>query len=442
MDKKALNEFQQEEAVRFMQIPGPNPILVPGGQSAWDEGIIEASNVFKDGNAYYLYYHARPKDKKAWPRTGYRLGVATALHPLGPWTKYEENPVIDLGPEGTWVEGHVACGAVIKEEENKYYMWYYGAREESNAVGLATASSPLGPWKKHPGNPVLEDFGYVGGVVRVNGKYHMYNEYPIGASSPDQGPMALATASKPEGPWEKYEGNPIIPAGEWGAWDDGGYSEAGVLYHDGVFHMFYGGTKWAKLESIGYAYSLDGYKFIKHSGNPIAPRENNPDASAFAEVHALWESPFYYLYHTLRYISSGDAFEEDIGVQILATETPFRLSMPVLSLDSLHGGATSELTACSPISLARVSEVTLTVEGTFSTEAKGGIRAHVRASCDGINYDTEDSYAFDVPESRGRIARKTVAIDCKAMFMKVIVENLNPEHDIAEVKVTATIGSS
>jgi len=311
-------------------------------------------------------------------------------------------------------------------------MWYSG----DGGVGLAYASNPLGPWEKYEGNPVLEDFGYVGGVVKVNGKYHMYNEYPISDSSPDQGPFALATAEKPQGPWEKQEGNPVLPAGDWGAWDDGGYSEAGVLYHDGVFHIFYGGTKWSKLESIGYAYSIDGYNFIKHSGNPVAPRENNPDASAFAEVHALWEPPFYYVYHTLRYISKGG---EDLGVQILATETPFRLAMPVLSLAA---ETTSELTVCPPISLERISDAALTVECSYHADAKGGLKAHVLASFDGINYDTEDLYAFDIPFVPGQKVSKTVGLDAKVMFVKVIVENLDEAHDITDVKVTATLGNS
>jgi hypothetical protein len=435
MRQKELNEFQLEREMKFIQIPGPNPILVPGDESAWDGNVIETCYAFKDGNTYYLYYHAKPKDEKKWPRTGYRVGVATAPHPLGPWTKYEGNPIIDLGPEGGWEDRWVACASVLKEEGDKYFMWYSG----NGHVGLAYASNPLGPWKKYEGNPVLEDFGYLGSVVKVNGKYRMYNEYPISGSSPDQGPFALAIAEKPEGPWEKYEGNPILPAGEWGTWDDGGFSEAGVMYHDGVYHIFYGGTKWRKLESIGYAYSLDGYDFIKHSGNPVAPRENNPDASAFAEAYAIWEPPFYYVYHTLRYISKGG---EDLGVQILATETPFRLAMPVLSIDSLAAGTSSELNACPPISLARISDLALTAECTYHANAKeDGMLVHVRASYDGVNYDTADLYELSMPFIPGKRVSKTVELDAKVMFIKVIVENLDASHDIADVKVTATLGS-
>jgi len=441
MRKKDLNELQLERKTKFIQIPGPNPIVIGGDVGAWDEYHVECCNVFKDGETYYLYYHARPLDDSRWPHLGYRIGVATASHPLGPWQKYENNPIIDSGPEDSWDSGAVACAAILKEEGDKYYMWYWSS---GGNIGLAYASSPLGPWEKYEGNPVLEDFGYVGGVVKVNGKYHMYNEYPISASSPDEGPFSLATAEKPEGPWEKYGGNPVLPAGEWGAWDDGGYSEAGVLYHDGVFHIFYGGTKWRKLESIGYAYSLDGYNFIKHSQNPVAPRERNPDASAFAEVHALWEAPFYYVFHTIRYISKDHYSKggEHLGVQILATETPFRFAMPVLFIDSLAAGTSSELTDCPPISLERISDFSLTAECTYHANTTAGLRMHVKASYDGINYDTEDLYTIDTPFVPGQKVGKTVGLDAKVMFVKVIVENLALSHDVTNVKVTATLGHS
>ena len=73
---------------RFLQIPGPNPILRPGGQDDWDGDIIEACDAFKDFGTYYLYYHATGAGK------GYQVGVATASHPLGPFKRYEGNPIL------------------------------------------------------------------------------------------------------------------------------------------------------------------------------------------------------------------------------------------------------------------------------------------------------------------------------------------------------------
>jgi len=61
----------------FIQIPGPNPILVRGGKGAWDEAMLEACDVFKDFETYYFYHHAIPVDLKKWG-AGYRIGLATA----------------------------------------------------------------------------------------------------------------------------------------------------------------------------------------------------------------------------------------------------------------------------------------------------------------------------------------------------------------------------
>ncbi len=444
-DRKLLPQSRNEliEHGPFIQIPGPNPLVRPGGASDWDGAVVEAANIFKDGETYYFYYHGAPKDKEKWPRDGYRIGVASAPHPLGPWTKHDANPIIDLGPVGSWKGLHVACAAVIKEKGDKYYMWYGGMKEDTGEfgrwdIGLATASHPLGPWKQHESNPVLEDFGFTGGVVKVGGKYHMYVVHQIGAASPDSGPICLATADRPEGPWTKYKDNPVIPAGEWGAWDDGGFSEAGMLYHDGVFHCFYSGVKWEKLESIGYAYSFDGRNFIKYSGNPIAPRETSPGDSAYAEVHALWEPPFHYVYNTMRY--TADTEPEYLGVQILTTQRPFSLRMPVLNIPSLGAAAVTTLADSPPLGLASISHLTLTAKCTYSAQAKKGIRIRVKSSPDNVNYDTTDFFTGTVACEPGQTVQQTFEVGAKVQFIKVLIENLDDKESINNVTITATLG--
>ncbi len=148
----------------FIQIPGPNPIITPGPEGAWDDGATEAADAFRDVDTYYFYYHATGAGK------GYRLGVATAKSPLGPFKKHGDKPVLDLGPKDSWDDLYVACAMVVKDGHQKYYMWYSGlGRSDKHrkwGIGLAIASHPLGPWQKYDGNPILEDFGYVGSVVK------------------------------------------------------------------------------------------------------------------------------------------------------------------------------------------------------------------------------------------------------------------------------------
>ncbi len=425
---------------RLIHVPGPNPLVRSGNPGEWDEHCIEACNVFKDDQTYYLYYHGIPVDRNRWGPGGYRLGVATAPHPLGPWTKYGDAPVVDVGPEGSWEAQHVACAAVLKERKDTYYLWYSGYSAERGcwSLGLCTGSSPVGPWTRHAANPVLEDFGYLGAVVKLEGLYWMYVEHPIGASSPDQGPFCLATAERPEGPWERYEGNPVLPAGDWGSWDDGGYSEAGVLYHEGIFHALYGGTKFQKLESIGYAYSLDGRRFHKHPANPVVLRERCPDTSGLAEVHALFEPPLLYAYHTLRYVSRPG---EDIGVQILATSRPFRVTMPVLLIGALEPGRITDLDACPPVGTEHINTFAITVEGVCGDTGPAGVTVRVFPSHDGLAYDTEpaESLAFRLPA--GGLSRRTVSLDIPTRFVKLTVDNEPPSATVTDLKVTATLGS-
>ena len=446
--------LQRLSTRQLIQVPGPNPILIPGTGDEWDSSIIECCNVIKDQDTYYLYYHGVPLSERE--QYTYRIGVATASNPLGPWEKYNGNPVVDLGSEGSWDGGErnfVAGATILKEKGDTFYLWYNSTSHKSEPdIGLAYADNPLGPWKKYEGNPVIKDFGYLGGIVKVKGKYFMYTEHFVGESSPDQGPMALATADRPEGPWIPYDRNPVLKPDDWGSWEDGGYSEAGVIHHDGVFHMFYGGTKWNKLESIGYACSVNGYDWVKHVDNPVAPRENNPDASGFAEVHTLWENPFYYLFHTLRY-NSRKGFEEDLGVQVLVTRTPFKLTIPALAINTLAPGAASSLdnelkgektvaiSGCPPISLESAATAVVTAECTYADSAKTGARLHVRASADGLEYDTHDMHAFDLPLDVGRLVRRTVKIDSGARFVKIQIENMDGKTAIQNVKASVTVGS-
>jgi len=438
------------ESGEFIHVPGPNPILSPGPKGAWDDENIEAGDAFEDLGTYYLYYHSMNTHSDF--KYQYQIGVATGNRPLGPFIKHSKNkPILSVGQKGSWDDGSIACPMVLKESDEKYYMWYWGMDDdppfEYEGVGLATAAHPLGPWKKYEGNPVLTNVGYVGGVVKAAGKYYIYSTYTRADSGykGDYGPVVMAVADRPEGPYLKYAGNPVLEKGNAGDWDDGGISEAEVLYHNGMFHMFYGGTKITgpRLESIGYAYSFDGFEWYKYGNNPVARRQSNPNAAAFAEVHAVIELPYIYLYHTIRpenYEGRDPLDVEDLGVQVLVTQKPFNIDLPALVLDKLVAGATSNLYDAPPVCLGNISSISLSAECEYSGRATKPLRIHVRASYDGLNYDTVDLYTLDNVLEPGHLSRKTFRLSSGMRFIKVIAENLDEEESISNVEIIVSIG--
>ena len=154
----------------FIQIPGPNPILIPGLEGTWEGGVVETSDAFKDFGTYYLYYHGNGGD-------GYQLGVATAPHPLGPFEKYDGNPILERGSSGSWDDVHVACAMILKEGSRNYTMWYSGYGPDGiKKLGYATSNDGL-KWTRYGDKPIYdkhwtEDMI----VVKHNDLYYMFAE--------------------------------------------------------------------------------------------------------------------------------------------------------------------------------------------------------------------------------------------------------------------------
>ncbi|GAH00661.1 unnamed protein product, partial [marine sediment metagenome] len=266
----------------------------------------------------------------------------------GTWTKYAGNPIIEVGPD-PWDDGYIACAAFY-EEAGTYYLFYSaaGAAAYDNAICVATATDPLGPWTKSPNNPILDDDSglgfaagmiYMCGVVKVGGTYYLYVT-DADYTQCDYGPMYVFTSSSIYGTWTRYP-DPVLSPGAEGEWDDGAFSEAEVLYYDGVFHTFYGGaqmepgnskcrTRDLVKESIGYAYSYDGFNFTKYENNPVIDRldiTHDPHVNALAEVHFIVELPYIYTFATERWESDWDDHTgcpwcEDLALNVIEIGPP------------------------------------------------------------------------------------------------------------------------
>ena len=427
-----LEQVNEEMGVEFDHAFGVIPTFKEEGKR------VEMGSIFIDNETYYLYYHRYDK--------GYRIGMASAPTPYGPWTKSSLVPILTTGVEGEWDDCHVAAPKVMRIGDT-YYMFYCGMRTGEYpkwGTGLATASALGGPWTKYPDNPLLDDFGYLGGVIQIGGTYFMYSAYPLDATT-DQGPIALATAPAITGPWTKYSGNPVIPVGQAGTWSAIGFSDSGPIYQDGVVHIFLGGCRHgvigggesARRSAIGHAYSSDGFSFTLSKWNPVV-RPEDFGARYLGETYTLARPPLFLVHST--YITPAGI--SGISVNAVAAKgTEFKeVGIPMVNLASLPEGTSSTLTDCQPLYLGTAKHLALTIECTYNAAAIQGMKVHIISSPDGINFDTADLYTFDNDLVPGGVGRKTITIEPDVRFLKVLVENPDAT-PITNVRVTATIGS-
>ena len=86
----------------------------------------------------------------------FALGImidATFLIGQTTWIR-NAHPLLSTGPSGSWEDASVILPYVLKESTG-FKMWYYGDDGSTTRIGYATSNDGT-TWTKHPGNPVLD----------------------------------------------------------------------------------------------------------------------------------------------------------------------------------------------------------------------------------------------------------------------------------------------
>lgn len=234
-----------------------NPVLDVGPLGSWEGNYVWAPSVLYNGTAYQMWYTG--DDVSTYGRIGY----ATSSDGVT-WTKYGGNPVLNLGPPGSWDDANIDYVTVLYNG-TAYNMWYSG--DDGLIINIGYATSPDGiTWTRHPSNPVL-NFGVSGSwddysvwqptVVFDGLTFHMWYIGNDGSTN------RIGYATSPEGiVWTKNPANPVFAPGNPGSWDDNGISAPEVLYDGITFQMWYSGDD-GFVKRTGYATSSDGISWTR-----------------------------------------------------------------------------------------------------------------------------------------------------------------------------------
>jgi predicted GH43/DUF377 family glycosyl hydrolase len=246
------------------------PAVDTGGAGSWEEWYVNGPSVIFNGTAYQLWYTGSNG-------VNAKVGYATSADGLS-WSKNPANPVMNNGP-GPWDSVHAAAPSVVYDGIS-YHMWYCGFDGTNWRIGYATSPDGIA-WTKSGSNPVL-DLGSPGDwdgvwvhdptVIFDGVTYHMWFGGYDGVKA------RIGYATSPDGiNWSPYAGNLcsgtsgdgcVFDIGPVGAWDYNGIEDSMVVLDGNTYMMWYSGYDGLNPR-IGFATSMDGINWTRHSGNPV-----------------------------------------------------------------------------------------------------------------------------------------------------------------------------
>jgi hypothetical protein len=250
------------------------PVLELGPSDSWDGGGRIVNAVLKVGAVYHMYFEGNPKGGPP------AIGHATSMDGVS-WELDPANPVVGPGAEGAWDE-ILGSGATVIHDGSEFRMWYSGKQADSGFQrgGYAT-SSDGSTWAKHPDNPVI-DVGPPGSfdsaatapqaVIFNDGTYRMWYL----ATDRDVGNGGLiGYAESDDGlSWTKHP-DPVIDRGRGGS--ESVFFNFSVVFDGSEYHMFFSHVFTFWIFDVGYAASQDGLHWTRYVRNRLVAPARFPD---------------------------------------------------------------------------------------------------------------------------------------------------------------------
>ena len=109
-------------------------ILKAREKGYWDSDVTHNPNIQKFDGKYYLYYMGNYGNGEWWDhRNHQRIGVAVATSPLGPWQR-SDRPVVDVSV-GKWDHLMTSNPSVCRGKDGRYLIMYKGVGDGEMPFG-------------------------------------------------------------------------------------------------------------------------------------------------------------------------------------------------------------------------------------------------------------------------------------------------------------------
>ena len=146
-------------------------VLGKGTEGRWDSQAVFTPNVLVENGVYYLYYTGvQPtpdnpdgefENNSVTDFTA--IGVAKSNNPAGPFIRCANNPILTVNKNRSAFDSYRVDDAVLLKRDNQFWLYYKGRNYADGKsgpahtkMGVAFAPTPEGPFKKYEGNPILD----------------------------------------------------------------------------------------------------------------------------------------------------------------------------------------------------------------------------------------------------------------------------------------------
>ncbi len=228
-------------------------VIARGGPGAWDSVDALNPSVVPFQGAYLNFYSGY--DGGVW-----HTGLARSSDGVA-WRKMGRV----LSPAG-WEE-HIAANGSAFVEGGEILYWYVGgdhpriglARSRDGGVTWSKESQPvvpLGPLGSFDESAVADPY-----VIRRGRFFYLFY---LGQDRARRQRLGVARSLDGVG-WEKLRSNPVLELGSSGAFDEAGLGEPAVWSSGGSYWMLYTGRARDEQRRLGLARSMDGVHWERES---------------------------------------------------------------------------------------------------------------------------------------------------------------------------------
>ncbi len=123
------------------------------GGNHWDAAMVHNPTIHEFDGRYYLF-HIGNRDGRPFTQ---QIGVAVADDLYGPWERFDE-PVLGPSQYRSWDWLMATNPAIVRDPEGRFRLYYkaWDMADRIRKMGLAIADDVMGPYEKHPDNPLVD----------------------------------------------------------------------------------------------------------------------------------------------------------------------------------------------------------------------------------------------------------------------------------------------